>query len=81
MHAASDAGNEGALGEVAGEAEAQIAWIDSHTPGHRLSTISAHHRQHRGMYVVLARVARIHITLVRRMTAAGTRYQGLVAAQ
>jgi hypothetical protein len=57
MHAADAA----ALERVGREAEAQIAAIDRTEPAHRLSTRSASHHGHPGVYVMLVRQAAMHV--------------------
>ena len=63
MHAADDGADAARLREVEREAEAQIAWIDRHAPGHRLSTHSAGRHGHPGVYAMLARQAAGHVTV------------------
>jgi hypothetical protein len=61
MHAADDAADAAALERVGREAEAQIAAIDRTEPAHRLSTRSASHHGHPGVYVMLVRQAAMHV--------------------
>lgn len=60
MHAADDASDAPALAEIGLEAEAQIAWIDQHAPGSRISTRSARQHDHPGVYAMLARQVAAH---------------------
>jgi hypothetical protein len=66
MHAAHDEGAAETLAEVEREAAAQIAWIDAHAPGHRLSTASAGEHAHPGVYAMLGRQAAAHRHMLAR---------------
>ena len=57
MHAAQGARDGAAVITIADEAREQIAWIDTHSPGHRLSTSSAGKHDHPGVYAMLERQA------------------------
>jgi hypothetical protein len=70
MHAAADAADSDALRLVLAEASTQLAWIDDHDAGHRLSTRSAARHQHPGVYAMLIRQCETHLELVRHAAAA-----------
>jgi hypothetical protein len=57
LHAARGLQDRAKLAEVQHEAEDQLAWIDEHAGGHRLSSRSAQRGGHLGVYAVLQREA------------------------
>lgn len=66
MHYASDLGNEQYLARVEQEAKLQRDWIDSHTPGHRMSTQSVNRHHGKNLYDMLARQSKAQIAIAKQ---------------
>jgi hypothetical protein len=66
MHAAQSGHDRAGVALTADEAREQINWIDTHVPGHRLSTSSAARHDHPGVYAMLCRQAEMVVRQLAR---------------